>query len=575
MGKKSGPVLGHSLMKANSKTKQGRSVQVAQQAGFIHTTDMQDGYDWGRLNLQSVTEDDTYTDFMNTAELAGREFDAEKWNVRLLDAQTRQVYIDTTEGDDKLKVLSEEEKVLPIPRRPQWTGLTAEQLREEENKNFLEWRRSLASIQEDYDCVVTPYEKNLGFWRQLWRVIERSDLVIQIVDSRHPLLFRSEDLEKYVKEVSGLKSNLVLINKADFLTEEQRIAWAEYLTKEDINFAFFSAIAEEDPDDESDDEEKSKEGAEEEPDVESDDEEKPIEGDEEETEDVVCQEQNTTKAASKTDVLTSDQLVDLFRSHKRFDSEDITVGFIGYPNVGKSSTINKLLCSKKVKVSETPGKTKHFQTLVLEDDITLCDCPGLVMPSICNSKAGMVLQGILPIDQLRDHVPVITLLLTFIPPHVLESKYGLVLPREDGVHAQLSSELLLIAHGTLRGFMTSGGRPDQSRAARIVLKDYVSGKLLFCEAPPGVDQDRYHEHKLEIKRIWKDDADQQTEARRQQQVRRTKTEEIDSNFFAGMSLGAHVKGSKKLGSRLSDKNKSKKKTRIVYKDLDPKRHGHV
>ena len=52
MGKKSGPVLGHSLMKANSKTKKGRSVQLAQENGFLHTTDMQDGYDWGRLNLQ-------------------------------------------------------------------------------------------------------------------------------------------------------------------------------------------------------------------------------------------------------------------------------------------------------------------------------------------------------------------------------------------------------------------------------------------------------------------------------------------------------------------------------------------
>ena len=177
----------------------------------------------------------------------------------------------------------------------------------------------------------------MEFWRQLWRVIERSDLVIQIVDSRHPLLFRSEDLEKYVKEVSGLKNNLMLINKADFLTEEQRIAWAEYLTKEEINFAFFSAIDEEEPDVEID-EEKSNEGGE--GDQES-------EEDEEESEDVVCKEQKTT-AVSKTDVLTSDQLVDLFRSHKRFDSEDITVGFIGYPNVGKSSTINKLLCLKKV-----------------------------------------------------------------------------------------------------------------------------------------------------------------------------------------------------------------------------------
>ena len=96
--------------------------------------------------------------------------------------------------------------------------------------------------------------------------------------------------------------------------------------------------------------------------------------------------------AAKTDILSCKQLVSLFRSYKRHASEPITVGFTGYPNVGKSSTINKLLAAKKVRVSETPGKTKHFQTLVLEDDVTLCDCPGLVMPSLVNSKAGMVLQ---------------------------------------------------------------------------------------------------------------------------------------------------------------------------------------
>ena len=81
---------------------------------------------------------------MNTAEMAGREFDAEKWNVKLLDAQTRQVYIDTNEGNSSSKLLSEDQKKLPIPRRPDWTGLSAEQLKDEENKNFLEWRRSLA-----------------------------------------------------------------------------------------------------------------------------------------------------------------------------------------------------------------------------------------------------------------------------------------------------------------------------------------------------------------------------------------------------------------------------------------------
>ena len=37
------------------------------------------------------------------------------------------------------------------------------------------------------------------------------------------------------------------------------------------------------------------------------------------------------------------------------------VGLTGYPNVGKSSTINALFGSKKTAVAPTPGKTKHFQ----------------------------------------------------------------------------------------------------------------------------------------------------------------------------------------------------------------------
>lgn len=39
----------------------------------------------------------------------------------------------------------------------------------------------------------------------------------------------------------------------------------------------------------------------------------------------------------------------------------MVVGMVGYPNVGKSSTINALNGVKRVAVSKTPGKTKHFQ----------------------------------------------------------------------------------------------------------------------------------------------------------------------------------------------------------------------
>lgn len=51
-----------------------------------------------------------------------------------------------------------------------------------------------------------------------------SDVVVQIVDARNPLLFRCEDLESYVRELSpdNKKLNVILVNKSDLLTDEQR-----------------------------------------------------------------------------------------------------------------------------------------------------------------------------------------------------------------------------------------------------------------------------------------------------------------------------------------------------------------
>lgn len=65
-------------------------------------------------------------------------------------------------------------------------------------------------------------------------------------------------------------------------------------------------------------------------------------------------------------LLTRIELIEFFRTfsrkQKQFASNPlVTIGLVGYPNVGKSSTINALLIEKKVSVSATPGKTKHFQ----------------------------------------------------------------------------------------------------------------------------------------------------------------------------------------------------------------------
>ena len=46
--------------------------------------------------------------------------------------------------------------------------------------------------------------------------------MIQVVDARDPLFFESSDLSIYVKEVDTRKESVLLLNKADLLTEEQR-----------------------------------------------------------------------------------------------------------------------------------------------------------------------------------------------------------------------------------------------------------------------------------------------------------------------------------------------------------------
>lgn len=114
------------------------------------------------------------------------------------------------------------------------------------------------SLAENHNLLLTPFERNLQVWRQLWRVIERSHLVVQIVDARNPMTFRCRDLEAYVTELGligssgmqdreegsskGRRTNLLLINKSDLLTREQRAMWADYFDKEGIKYAFFSAI---------------------------------------------------------------------------------------------------------------------------------------------------------------------------------------------------------------------------------------------------------------------------------------------------------------------------------------------
>lgn len=462
------------------------------------------------VKMRSITEQGALDEFLATAELAGTDFTAEKMNnVKIIHTDQKNPYLlSANEERQKLKKHKENRGKLTVPRRPHWDeNTTPEELDVLERESFLNWRRGLAELQENNDLLMTPFERNLEVWRQLWRVIERSDLIVQIVDARNPLMFRSEDLEQYVKAVDSKKENLLLINKADMMSYKQRRTWANYLKGAKIAYRFFSAQLAKEYNEAREEEES------------SDDEpqpsssraaQKPAKDEEESEDDDVTDEDGAAGAAiseepessviesqvevddEDTRILTVDELEDLFLQHapdSAAENHKTTIGLVGYPNVGKSSTINALVGAKKVSVSSTPGKTKHFQTIHLSDKVVLCDCPGLVFPNFATTKAELVCNGVLPIDQLREFSGPAALVAKRIPKSFLEALYGISInmrPLEEGGTGVPTAQELLRAYARARGFATQGqGNPDESRAARYVLKDYVNGKLLWVEPPPG------------------------------------------------------------------------------------------
>ncbi|EKG15799.1 GTP-binding domain HSR1-related protein [Macrophomina phaseolina MS6] len=468
------------------------------------------------VKMRSVTEQAALDEFLSTAELAGTDFTAEKLNnVKIIHKDQKNPYLLSADEERRaVRKQNAHRKNLTVPRRPPWNEhTTPRELDERERESLLQWRRGLAELQESNDLLMTPFERNIEVWRQLWRVIERSDLVVQIVDARNPLLFRCDDLERYVKEVDPKKNNLLLVNKADMMTFEQRQMWADYFIQAGINYRFFSAeLAREmneardleDSEAEEGDASGSSSGKAAAGDKLAEEAEKlDIQDKEEEEkkwadEETVQVEQNGVPLTSSesTRILTTDELEALFLEHSpEIDTgpdgqpRKTQIGLVGYPNVGKSSTINALIGAKKVSVSATPGKTKHFQTIHLSDKVVLCDCPGLVFPNFASTKAELVCSGVLPIDQLREFTGPAGLVAQRIPQSFLEAIYGMkihIRPQEEGGTGIPTAEEMLSAYARARGFSTQGlGQPDVSRAARVVLKDYVKGKLLYCHPPPA------------------------------------------------------------------------------------------
>ncbi|XP_030503908.2 GTPase LSG1-2 [Cannabis sativa] len=444
--------------------------------------------------LESVTEVTDIDAIIEKAEEADRLFSLNAFEPKVpiaLDGSSSSSDLPSKEKGEKQK---EEEELhassLRVPRRPKWyAGMSVDVLDANEKQSFLTWRRSLARLEENENLVLTPFEKNLDIWRQLWRVLERSDLIVMVVDARNPLFYRCPDLEIYAQELDKHKKTLLLVNKADLLPYSVREKWAQYFRLHEILFVFWSAKAasaallgktSSDPQSSI---------------QESDDPDTKVYGRDEllarlqsEAEQIAKRRRN----AGSSDVSSTDANSQGGSVSESSASNNVVVGFVGYPNVGKSSTINALVGQKRTGVTSTPGKTKHFQTLIISEELTLCDCPGLVFPSFTSSRYEMIASGVLPIDRMTEHRQAVQVVANRVPRQVIEDVYKIKLPKPKPYEPQsrppLAAELLR-SYCASRGYVASSGLPDETRAARQMLKDYIDGKLQHYQLPPGMTDD--------------------------------------------------------------------------------------
>lgn len=158
------------------------------------------------------------------------------------------------------------------------------------------------------------------------------------------------------------------------------------------------------------------------------------------------------------------------------DRKQISVGFIGYPNVGKSSIINTLRKKKVCTVAPIPGETKVWQYITLMKKIFLIDCPGIVPPSAKDTETDILFRGVVRVEHVSSPEQFIPAMLERCKQQHLERTYEISGWNSAGEFL----EMIARKHGRL----LKGGEPDESGVAKLVLNDFNRGKIPWFVPPP-------------------------------------------------------------------------------------------
>ncbi len=152
----------------------------------------------------------------------------------------------------------------------------------------------------------------------------------------------------------------------------------------------------------------------------------------------------------------------------------VRIMILGIPNVGKSTLINSLSHSKKVKTEDRPGVTRGKQWVSLSNGVLLLDMPGILWPKLDNQKAalnlaytGAITHNVLNIEEVAER---------FIG-HIKKNYSKELCERYKLESPDAEDHEILSLIGKKRGYLVSGGEIDLERTAIVLLDEFHAGKI--------------------------------------------------------------------------------------------------
>lgn len=262
--------------------------------------------------------------------------------------------------------------------------------------------------------------------RELKEQLKRVDVVLEVLDARIPLASHHPEVKSWL----GSKPQILILNRMDMIPKSLVEEWEQWFKIRDEKIYFTNA--------------KNGQGV-----------------------------KGIKKAAQQVGIK-----LNLKRKEKGMLPRPVRAVVIGFPNVGKSALINRLLGRKAVRSERRAGVTRQLQWVRISEEIELLDAPGIIPNKLNNQENAIKLAicddiGEAAYDNQRIAAKLIDFLVELNISDILETRYQLN-------PLALSGEDYIYQLGETRF------QGDIERGAMQLLNDFRRGLMgnLPLEFPP-------------------------------------------------------------------------------------------